>query len=146
MEEHAYAIETWHSGFEQDGHPSECWLWKGNLNAKSGYGQARHSLYPNTVPAHRLIFELIHGKLPDHLDCDHLCGIRSCVRPEHLEPVSPAENTHRSRNVCSLDWPRVRAIRSSSLSHAELAERFGVDPSTISRVRAGRTWIEPDAT
>lgn len=48
--------------------------------------------------AHRLIFELLEGPIDPDLVLDHLkavCCARWCVRPDHLEPVTIAENTRR---------------------------------------------------
>lgn len=74
-----------------------CWLWRGQLNAW-GYGHFRRTLGPGlgrTVKAHRLAYELSVGPIPEGLTLDHLCGQRACVRPDHLEPVTNAENLRR---------------------------------------------------
>jgi hypothetical protein len=77
--------------------PSGCWLWLGQRNAW-GYGHFRRTLVPGThvaVKAHRFAFELAVGPIPPGLTLDHLCGRPACVRPDHLEPVSNAENLRR---------------------------------------------------
>lgn len=45
--------------------------------------------------AHVSIYSKYRGELPAKVELDHLCRRRSCVRPEHLEPVSKAENNRR---------------------------------------------------
>lgn len=45
--------------------------------------------------AHRAIYEALVGKIPDGLVLDHLCRITRCINPEHLEPVTVAENNLR---------------------------------------------------
>ena len=45
--------------------------------------------------AHRAIYEEMVGPIPDGLVLDHLCSVRNCVNPEHLEPVTQAENARR---------------------------------------------------
>lgn len=72
-----------------------CWLWTGALFPSNGYG-ALH-LDGAAVPAHRVSYELNVGPIPDGLTIDHLCRVRACVRPDHLEPVTQAENLRRAR-------------------------------------------------
>lgn len=70
-----------------------CWLWTGALN-NSGYGTIK--INGVTVGAHRHSFELAGRVIPDGLDLDHLCSVRRCVNPDHLEPVTRAENLRRA--------------------------------------------------
>lgn len=69
---------------------SGCWLWTGSLNNR-GYAGGIAG-YAN---AHRFAFEHYVGPIPPGRQIDHLCRVRHCVNPEHLEPVSPSENTRR---------------------------------------------------
>lgn len=68
-----------------------CWLWKRSVN-KDGYGN--FSCKGTVVKAHRFSYLLNH-EIKDGLQLDHLCRNRSCVKPEHLEPVTQAENLKR---------------------------------------------------
>jgi len=77
--------------------PEGCWLWLGQRNAW-GYGHFRRTLAPGvhqTLKAHRFAYVLAIGPIPPGLTLDHLCGHPACVRPEHLEPVTAAENLRR---------------------------------------------------
>lgn len=69
-----------------------CWLWAAG-KTKQGYGVFR----VGTVlwRSHRLAYVEAHGAIPDGLELDHLCRNRSCVNPEHLEPVTHRENILR---------------------------------------------------
>lgn len=44
---------------------------------------------------HRYLYEQYYGPIPDGMELDHLCRNRACVRPDHMEPVTHAENVAR---------------------------------------------------
>ena len=71
----------------------ECWLWTANKTAPNGHGRF---LGPGgQVMAHRFAYELLVGPIPEGLVIDHLCRVRLCVNPAHLEPVTAEENIRR---------------------------------------------------
>lgn len=71
---------------------SGCWIWMGSRN-KGGYGKIyyKHHYWM----AHRLVYTLVTENHPGDLDLDHLCRVRACVNPKHLEPVTRSENLKR---------------------------------------------------
>ena len=76
-----------------------CWLWTGHIG-KDGYaciglggGGCKHRVI------HRVAYELIVGAIPEGLELDHLCRVRHCCNPEHLEAVTGTENKRRGVNV-----------------------------------------------
>lgn len=76
-----------------------CWLWTAALHS-AGYGVLRincsHEKPKGTlVYAHRFAYELLRGPISDGLTLDHLCRVRRCCNPDHLEPVSAVVNTLR---------------------------------------------------
>lgn len=72
---------------------SGCWLWRRFLN-EDGYGHIR--VNGKTVGVHRFSYELAIGAIPPATEIDHLCRVRHCVNPEHLEAVTHRENVRRS--------------------------------------------------
>lgn len=67
---------------------NSCWLWIAG-KTPDGYGKFLSYL------AHRWLFERLHGPIPTGLQLDHLCRVRNCVNPDHLEIVTPRENIAR---------------------------------------------------
>jgi hypothetical protein len=72
--------------------PEGCWHWTGEKN-RNGYGRVR--IGKRRIVAHRVMYVLTLGRIPDDLVLDHLCRNRDCVNPLHLEPVTVRENTLR---------------------------------------------------
>lgn len=69
-----------------------CWIWQGKPDP-GGYG---HFGFEGLVLyVHRVAYEHYIGPIPDALTIDHLCQVRLCINPEHLEPVTAAENARR---------------------------------------------------
>ena len=71
----------------------DCWEWQGAKNVTHGYGKIQ--VNKRTHNAHRIIYEVLVGPIPDGLVVDHLCRNKLCVNPDHLEPVTWAENIRR---------------------------------------------------
>lgn len=83
--------------------PKACWLWFG-ATQQQGYGL--WTFYPPAHPkkklqvAHRVMWELVKGPIPTGLELDHLCKQKSCVNPDHLEPVTHKVNLQRAKGRC----------------------------------------------
>lgn len=69
-----------------------CWIWTGRRKS-TGYGLYHFARRP--MHAHRAVYLTVGGEIPDGLEIDHLCRIRPCVNPEHLEVVTRAQNMRR---------------------------------------------------
>lgn len=78
-----------------NGPTKDCWLWK-DATAKVGYGYLGvGGRTGRRIQAHRIAYEIAKGPIPDGLQIDHLCSIRNCVNPAHLEAVTQRENLLR---------------------------------------------------
>lgn len=77
-----------------------CWLWAKTVST-TGYGQFQIER-ARFRWAHRLSYEAFAGEIPDGLQIDHLCRVRCCVNPSHLEPVTAKENMRRRTVVLTL--------------------------------------------
>lgn len=69
-----------------------CWLWQGAL--RRGYGQYR--LWGRSWGVHQIAYKLLRGEIPETMTIDHLCRVKNCVNPEHMELVTGGENTRRA--------------------------------------------------
>ena len=86
-----------------------CWLWTGSK--ANGYGQFWPSKKMPRVRVHRYSYELIRGPIPTGLQLDHLCRIRHCVNPEHLEPVTGRMNILRGNGPPALNASKLVCSR-----------------------------------
>lgn len=71
---------------------SGCWIWLGSLSG-SGLGGYGETWFNNTKAiTHRLMYEQFIGPIPFGKEMDHLCRVRCCCNPIHVEPVSHQVN------------------------------------------------------
>lgn len=80
-----------------------CWEWTSARDA-NGYGRF------DSQSAHRWAWANLVGQIPDGLELDHLCRNRSCVNPDHLEPVAGIVNRARSYSVASINGRKTHCI------------------------------------
>jgi hypothetical protein len=102
-----------HSDVPVGGEP--CWVYTGH-RSEWGYGRVAvgssiDGSRRTSAPAHRIVYLALVGGIPDGFQIDHLCSTRSCVNPSHLEPVTPRENTLRSRGVTSANARKAECVK-----------------------------------
>lgn len=102
---------------------SGCWLWTASCN-QDGYGMLK--LEGKMIGAHR-ISKLIHSRIPIEttgvgtMNWDHLCKVRCCVNPAHLELVTPQENALRGNGQAGIHARKTHCIRGHELTGTNLA-------------------------
>jgi len=91
-------------------HPEGCWPWRGHVT-KKGYGLfwAGYDL-GRLKAAHRFAYALLRGTIPKGATIDHLCRNRSCVNPDHLEPVTNRENVRRGFGPSAVNARKTHCI------------------------------------
>lgn len=133
---------------------TQCWTWKASKN-KRGYGLIGIAA-SRPAKAHRVSWILNLGEIPDNMFVLHRCHNTSCVNPEHLYLGTHLENssdrvaTHRqgalfgSRHPNSIlaeaDVYRILELRSLGRTATSIAKEFGVRPTTVTDICAGRSW------
>lgn len=111
--------------------PTGCLMWTAGVD-KDGYGRFSLTTTPGRyveVKAHRFAYELAHGPIPAGLVLDHLCRIPGCVNPDHLEPVTHAENIARGIGPSATNSQKAACDQ----GHAFSMENTRVLPSTGER-------------
>lgn len=81
---------------EHVAHLGPCWAWTGLLT-RDGYGVMASDL--PTSSAHRWSYRHHVADLIDGLELDHLCRVRRCVNPWHLDQVTHEENVRRAQEA-----------------------------------------------
>lgn len=87
-----------------------CWLWTG-AKSDRGYGLFNRGKELGHANAHRVAWTLLVGEVPRGLEIDHLCRVRLCVNPDHLEPVDHLENLRRGFGVGSVNAAKTSCPR-----------------------------------
>ena len=108
---------------------SGCWLWTGCLC--KGYGN--FSLNGTAHYAHRWLWEYVNGPVPAGLELDHLCGVKNCVNPAHLEAVTHAENMRRAAMRGVWDGERNGAAKRTTIEvlTIKFLNRYLMLPATM---------------
>ena len=129
--------------------PNDCWEWRrGRGRSKYGY----ISLAPHgKFLVHRIAYMLSHGRDPGELLVCHKYDNTRCCNPAHLSLGTCADNLADMRakgrggvgernSRAKLTPEKVLEILDSDELPRVLAERYGVDVTTIRAIRLGKIW------
>ena len=132
----------------------ECWIWKGNLNLRSGYGLIRDGL--KTKLAHRLSYEIFKGSIENRKCVCHSCDNKLCVNPFHLWVGSYSDNIQdalfkkrwnppigdaNGKSVLTTeDVMEIKKLISEKVKQKIIAEKFNIDQSTVSDIKRRKRW------
>lgn len=137
---------------------SGCWLWAGAAQ-RTGYGNFWNG--KRYECSHRASYRMFVGDIPDGLWVLHKCDVPCCVNPWHLFLGTPKDNSMdmaskgRNRNGCKtvrgikhpfakLTDEQVIAIKQSTFTNKQTALKFGINESTVERIKSGRAWAHID--
>ncbi len=94
-----------------------CWLWTGWRDS-NGYGKV--TIDYRRGGAHTFSWAWANGRFPaSGLHLDHLCRVPSCVRPDHLEEVTPSENARRVPNSVRVEAARKGVPKRKPRTHCK---------------------------
>ena len=127
---------------------SGCWLWQSTCN-ENGYPYFKHR--GRTYRAHRFFYERAKSAIPKGLTIDHLCRVRHCVNPDHMEIVTQTENRRRGVRHHVSDstvdyirsvpiWRGIGRPPRGVTTALSLSKEMKVSRTTIQRIRAGQEW------
>jgi hypothetical protein len=86
----------------------DCWIFD-TVSRAEGYGS--FSLKSKQIGAHRFAYIITHGSIPKGAHIDHLCRVRACVNPDHLQAVSQKLNMARGQGASAQNALKARCKR-----------------------------------
>jgi len=98
--------------------PDDCWHWKGCIDRSHGYGLFYFE--GSRESAHRASYKAFNGPIQNGLTIDHLCRVRDCVNPKHLEAVTIKENILRGVGLTAKNRVKTHCLRGHAFSQDNL--------------------------
>ena len=129
-----------------------CWEFQGYRD-RDGYGQIGAGSPCRMIRAHRVMWEIVFGPIPDGLDVLHICDNPPCCNWRHLWLGTNADNSAdmvaknrqakgEKQGSAKLTEEQVYAIRVDSRSHRTLAAEYEISKTQIGRIKRNERWKE----
>lgn len=94
-----------------------CWIWGGDVGGTTApYG--RFWYRGKTRRAHKWLWEFFNGPVPEDLVLHHMCEVKVCVRPDHLEATTSQGNTLASDTLARRNALKTHCKRGHEFSEA----------------------------
>lgn len=127
----------------------DCWIWRGLMFARSGYGQFTYTPAPRNhlkVAAHAYSYEIANGTIPAGMVIDHRCRVRACVNPAHLRLATPKQNAenlgddrvNNTSGVRGVYWVESRQKWRAGVQRTYFIGEYGTLEEAEEAVRAAR--------
>lgn len=120
---------------------ADCWVWTGARQPR-GYGTFTYS-GKGRVLAHVWAWRALHGPVPDGLELDHHCRNHSCVRPDHLEPVTHRVNILRGTSPAALNAVKTHCVNGHEFNESNTGIRKGTEWRYCKQCRRDRKAVTP---
>jgi hypothetical protein len=128
---------------------NECWECISHTKDKDGYVKVRRN--GKHMRAHRYLFELYKGNIPEGMLIRHKCDNPRCINPDHLETGTQKDNVHdmvkrgrisngTGRHTSKLTEAQVLVIRKDPRTNAEIAKDYGVGKYAIRSIKRRESW------
>jgi hypothetical protein len=123
----------------------KCWLWAGNKYPES-YGQLLKRVWGERL-THRWSYAHHKGEIPEGKMVRHICDVRLCVNPDHLELGDAIDNVHDmllrnekafGRKITNKQKEEILKLRASGQTYKQIAQIYNVNRRTIEKLCLGK--------